>query len=79
MRRWLWRLLFGLWLVPGGLFLFMTFVVWKGNPSDDVDYEPMARLFYGALLAWVALGVTMLVCWLLYRAAKQEAAEVSRL
>jgi cbb3-type cytochrome oxidase subunit 3 len=62
-----------LWLLTGGLTIPLLWAVWRSNPSDDVDYEPMARLFFMALFVWMVIGVVLLVAWLLYRAARKQA------
>jgi len=72
MSRWVWRLFAALWLLAGGLTMPLLWAVWRSNPSDDVDYEPMARLFFVALLVWMVIGVVLLVAWLLHRAARKQ-------
>ena len=63
----------GLWLLGGAVTMPLLLLVWQSSPSDDVDYDPMALLFSGALVAWVGLGIALLVGWLLHRAAMVEA------
>ena len=74
MSRWIWRAVAGVWVLVGALALPMLYLLWRSNPTDDVDYGPMAQVFTVALLGWVAIAVALLVGWLLYKSAKKEAA-----
>ena len=74
MSRRLWRASVALWVLLGALTLPMLYLLWQSNPVDDFDYSPIAQVFTFALLAWAAVTVAMAVGWLLYKAAKKEAA-----
>jgi hypothetical protein len=71
--RWIWRTSGGVWLLAGALAIPLLFATWRSSPGDDVDYDPMARVFFAALVTWIAVGLVLLVAWLLYRAAQHEA------
>ena len=59
--RWLWIPL-ALWLVVGGGWVALVFVMWRINPADDVDYAPMGRLFLWSLMTWLIVGGVISAC-----------------
>jgi hypothetical protein len=69
-----WRVCVGIWLLVGVLALPLLYGVWHSSPSDDVDFNRMAWVFFIALLGWSATGTVLLLTWLLRRSAETEAA-----
>ena len=56
MSRWVRRTVLAAWGVLGGLWVFIMFVMWQVNPTDDVDRGPSGRAFWWSLGVWLLLG-----------------------